>query len=60
MANENIINIPTFQNEIHDTVKEAPEWIKNNAKWLADNLITEEEFVEGIQFMVKQKIIKVT
>ena len=34
-----------------------PEWIKNNALWWADNKISESEFVSGIEFLIKNKII---
>ncbi len=36
-----------------------PGWIKNNADWWAQGLITEDDFVKGIEFLVKQGIIKV-
>ena len=36
-----------------------PDWIKNNAAWWADGSIDDETFVQGIQFMVKQGIIKI-
>jgi len=38
---------------------EIPSWIKNNAGWWADGLITEDDFVKGIQYLVEQGIIKV-
>jgi len=34
-----------------------PEWIKNNALWWSDNKISESEFVSGIEFLIKNKII---
>jgi len=34
-----------------------PEWIKNNALWWADNKISESEFISGIEFLIKNKII---
>jgi len=36
---------------------QIPEWIKNNALWWADNKISESEFVSGIEFLIKNKII---
>ena len=36
-----------------------PDWFKNNAGWWADGLITEDDFVKGIQYLVEQGIIKV-
>jgi len=49
------------------TIKEAvgipesiPEWIKNNAKGWAEGQITESDFVSGIEYMVKEKIIYIS
>jgi len=36
-----------------------PSWIKNNAKWWSDGQIDDNSFVQGIQYMIKEKIIKV-
>ena len=36
-----------------------PEWIKNNAKWWADDSIDDQTFVNGIQYLVKVGAIKV-
>ncbi len=38
---------------------EIPSWIKNNAGWWADGTIDDDSFVQGIQFLVKEKIIKI-
>jgi len=39
--------------------KEIPSWIKNNAGWWADGSIDEGSFISGIEFLVKEGIIKV-
>lgn len=36
-----------------------PGWIKNTASWWSEGLITEDEFIKGIEFLVKQGIIRV-
>jgi hypothetical protein len=36
-----------------------PEWIKNNAGWWADGQINDETFVQGIQYMIKEGIMKI-
>jgi len=36
-----------------------PDWIKNNAEWWSQGLITEDDFVKGIEFLVKNGIIRV-
>jgi hypothetical protein len=45
-----------------DTVKPPtaiPEWIKNNAGWWADGAIGDSDFVQGIQFLIKEGIMKI-
>ncbi len=36
-----------------------PKWIKNNAGWWADGSIDDNSFVQGIQYLIKEKIIKI-
>ena len=36
-----------------------PEWIKSNAGWWADGQIDDNSFVQGIQFLIKEGIIKI-
>ena len=40
-------------------VSEIPVWIKNNAGWWADGSIDDDSFVQGIQFLVKEGIMKI-
>lgn len=36
-----------------------PTWIKNNAKWWSDGQIGDTDFVQGIQYLITQEIIKI-
>jgi hypothetical protein len=36
-----------------------PEWIKNNAGWWADGAIDDDSFIQGIQFLIKEGVLKV-
>ena len=36
-----------------------PDWIKNNAEWWAAGLIDDDSFIQGIQFLVKENILKI-
>lgn len=36
-----------------------PNWIRNNAKWWADGTIGDTDFVQGIQFLIKEGILKI-
>ncbi|MFI5416943.1 MAG: peptidase [Nitrososphaerales archaeon] len=38
---------------------QIPSWIKNNAKWWAEGTIGDSDFVQGIQYLIKQGIIRV-
>ena len=40
-------------------VNEVPDWIKNNAKWWTEGNIDEKTFLEGIKFLVKNKVLNV-
>ena len=40
------------------TVK-VPTWVKNNAEWWADGQIDDNAFTQGIQFLIKEKIVNV-
>jgi len=35
----------------------VPAWVKNNAGWWADGTISESEFIQGIQFLIKDGVI---
>jgi len=49
-----IINHITRENNIS-----IPEWIRDNAGWWADGSIDDNSFVQGIQFLIKEKIMKI-
>jgi hypothetical protein len=36
-----------------------PDWIRNNAKWWSQGVISDSDFAGGIQYMIKQKIIHI-
>ncbi|MEK6877476.1 MAG: hypothetical protein AABZ49_02515, partial [Thermoproteota archaeon] len=36
-----------------------PDWIRNNAKWWSQGAISDSDFVTGIQYMIKQRIIHI-
>nr|WP_249111065.1 peptidase [Nitrosopumilus sp. K4] len=36
-----------------------PAWIKNNAGWWADGSIDDNSFVQGIQYLIKEDILKI-
>lgn len=39
--------------------KSIPSWIKNNAEWWAEGTIDDDSFVQGIQFLIKEGIMRI-
>jgi len=64
LINNNIIllhSIPCnekIESQYGDT-KSVPDWIKNNASWWSDNLIGDIDFINGLQYLIEYKIIKI-
>ena len=54
------MKIPTTTKEVGSGSNEIPTWIKNNAGWWADGQIDDGSFVQGIQFLIKEGIMKIT
>ena len=60
LIKEKIITIPnTTSDNLETSGNDVPNWIKNNAKWWADDQIGEDDFLKGIEYLVKSGIIKV-
>ena len=38
---------------------EIPSWIKNNAGWWAEGLISDEEYINALQYLIREGILKV-
>ena len=61
-----VIEVPIYPGENSSTIpdiptpsQKIPEWIKNNAGWWADGSIDDNSFVQGIQFLIKEGIMKI-
>ena len=50
--------IPTPTPEVQPPAA-IPAWIKNNAGWWADGSIDDDSFVQGIQFLIEENILKI-
>ena len=56
------IGLPIVVNRISDSSEEQiliPDWVRNNAEWWSKNQIQDSDFASGIEYMIKEKIIKV-
>jgi len=58
MINQEIIKIPVSR-DIGGENLIIPSWIKNNAGWWVNDLISDEDFVFGIKYLVEKGIIRV-
>jgi len=36
-----------------------PQWIRDNAKWWSEGLITDQDYINGLQYLIQQGILKV-
>jgi len=65
MINNNIISLPSIscnekiESQTTSSAEMIPDWIKNNASWWSDNLIDDIDFINGLQYLIKHKIIKI-
>jgi hypothetical protein len=40
-------------------LSEIPQWIKNNAAWWSEGTITDSDFLNGIEFLIQNNILKI-
>jgi len=65
LINNNIILIDfipcndEIQGQTISPSKSVPDWVKNNASWWSDNLIDDIAFINGLQYLIEYKIIKI-
>ncbi|NIT99695.1 MAG: phosphate ABC transporter substrate-binding protein PstS, partial [Nitrosopumilaceae archaeon] len=36
-----------------------PQWVKNNAKWWAEGQISDKDYVNGLQYLIDQGILRI-
>jgi len=61
LIQQGILEIPAIDQTFETTAgsQGIPKWVKNNAGWWADSLISERDFLQGIQYLIKNGIIQV-
>jgi len=65
LINNNIISLHSIscnekiESQTTSSAEMIPDWIKNNASWWSDNLIDDIDFINGLQYLIKHKIIKI-
>jgi len=59
-TNRNTLNIGLAINkDPSGESKVVPKWVKNNADWWAQGLISDDDFVKGMQYLIKEQIIDI-
>ena len=61
---EDIILVPDLEVDSSGSINvpddiDIPDWIQNNAGWWAESLITDEDFVESMQWLVANGVIQI-
>ena len=41
------------------TASQIPSWVRNNAKWWAQNQVGDSDFIQGVQYLIQQGIMKI-
>ncbi|KAG0512187.1 MAG: hypothetical protein NPMRD1_10001 [Nitrosopumilales archaeon] len=59
MIKEDIIRVPSTTSGPASEDAVIPDWVRNNAGWWADGLISDEDFANGLQFLIQNGIISV-
>ena len=56
MLENNIIMISNIPSG-HVSGNDIPDWIRNNAHWWSQDLISDTEFVNSLKFLIQEGII---
>ena len=60
LIKERIISVSSSSSSANEnTTQEIPDWIKNNADWWSQEMISDNDFLKGIEFLVENGIITV-
>jgi len=51
-------NKPDFLQKLEE--RTIPYWVKNNAGWWAEDKISDDDFISGIEYLIKNKIISIS
>jgi len=55
---EDPTNKPDFLQKLEE--RTIPYWVKNNAGWWAEDKISDDDFIAGIEYLIKNKIISIS
>lgn len=52
-------SLPVVVNRQNSETIEIPDWIKNSAKWWAEDKITDNDFTKGLEYLINNEIISI-
>ena len=56
---QGVVKISGFEKGLPPELPKIPEWVKLNAEWWSTGQISDNEFLEGIDFLFEKQIISV-
>jgi len=61
LIEQNMIDVTPHKVTILEPVHEIvlPDWVKNNAAWWADDLVSDQEFVQAIEWLIENEIVTI-
>ena len=61
LIQQNTLEIPDSVNDkiAKNSSDSIPSWIKNNAGWWSEGLISDKDFLKGIQFLIESNMIQI-
>ncbi len=60
LLDENIIDVPIISTSYEsDNSNNIPSWIKNNASWWSDGIVSDVEFLSSIEYMLEHGILTI-
>lgn len=48
-----------YSGAMETTQYKIPDWIRNNAKWWSEGTISDQDYINGLQYLIKEGILKV-
>ena len=59
LTSESDLNFVSQYVKAEEKTTLVPDWIKSNAGWWADGIVGDEEFINSIQFLIKENVIDI-
>ncbi|NNM02226.1 MAG: peptidase, partial [Nitrosopumilus sp.] len=56
---EDVLKIPPTTQGAVSGSNDIPVWIKSNAEWWAAGQIDDDSFIQGIQYLIKEGIMRI-